>query len=311
MKKLHYLLLSVTTLFNFEAFALVDYSDNDGGSRGNRFDTPYDKVRRTGPRTQGRAAKAGKPLASNINFLLKYDSLDIRSTQKDGKASVMKFEGHIQTQNNIFLDFEYWQAQTDSEEISRDTGYQEGNPEVRLGFNWLKFGEGNEAANIDIYAGGRFKASGSELASTRNDKIFGLQTSKMFAQQFMISFGGEYRILGNPKSEDELKLGNQRSFIAAMVWAATPDIRFAMELTTTKITQGEADEDRAVLDEDISFANVSPKLLLMLHPNYNVELGANFRTRKASSDQDLTRARLLADEGSYGNSIYAGINITL
>jgi hypothetical protein len=302
------LFLSRNTLW-----ALVDYSDNEKKTPGNKSETPYERVRNGEANQLSTQRAGGSNLNKLINLQLKYDSLDVRSNQKSAEASIVSINGHIQTKNSIFVTFKYWQAQSENVEISQDNSFQEGNPEVKLGFNWLRFGEGEEAANIDLYLGGVFRTSESDFASSRNDKLVGIQTSKMFDRQFMLTFGSEYKIMGSPKNADHLKLGDSKKFYAAMVWAATPDIRFALEGSSTKIDQGEKTDgpNVATLDKDISFAQISPKLLLMLSPFYNLELGANFRTKKATADQDLTKARLFGEEGMYGNSIYAGINITL
>jgi hypothetical protein len=196
-------------------------------------------------------------------------------------------------------------ADSDDAPITEQTSSQNGNPEVILGFNWLKFGRSHELATIDLYAGHSFR-SRSDLGSSRNDIITGVETSKRF-HEFFIGLGYEYQMTGTPEDIGEADIGNIQKLMATIGWRATPDIQFIIEGESVKVRASD-DSFRALrLDEELSFASVSPKIGLGLRPYIQLELGARFQTREVSDSSKLFQTRLWSMGGAYGNSIFAGL----
>ena len=145
----------------------------------------------------------------DINF--GYTTIDLKGADTFGKVNLLQAEGHLDTGANIFLDFKYWMADSNSSELTSTSKSQAGNPEIILGFNWLSFGNGGDTTNIDLLMGARLKASNSELGSTRTDKIVGISTVKRF-EQFALGLSYRLNIAGTPDGEKELVIGNFQKF---------------------------------------------------------------------------------------------------
>lgn len=283
------------------AFALVDYSDDD--------EAPATK--KSVKSLKSSPAKKSRGAPSTVEFNTKYDSIKINTNDggTTGGLDIIKSKIFAQTPYNVFFDVSYWQAS--SPDLYATKSSQAGNPEAKIGFNWLKLGNDADAAKVDIYAGYMMKANNSLVGSSRNDQIFGVHTSKRFAD-FAMGFGGEYRKTSNPANSNDLIIGDVTRMHAALGWVATPDIRMSLEADMYKVRAGEGDELR-IMQNDISFSTLTPKLHLGLSQFVELELGTAIRTRKpvVPNNQNLLDAKLSDFAGVYGSSMFAGLNISI
>lgn len=300
MKKFWLALVGMTLVT--QAFALVDYSDDDEAPAAKK------SVKSIG---KSGSAKKSRGAPSTVEFITKYDSVKINTNDggTTGGLDIIKSKIFAQTPYNIFFDVSYWQAS--SPDLYATKSSQAGNPEAKIGFNWLRLGNDADAAKVDIYGGYMMRATNSLVGSSRNDQIFGLHTSKRFAD-FAMGLGGEYRKSGNPTNSTDLIIGNVTRMHAAVGWVATPDIRMSLDADMYTVRAGEGDKFRA-LQEDISFSTLTPKLHLGLSQYVELELGTAIRTRKpvVPNNQNLLDAKLSDFAGVYGSSMFAGLNISM
>lgn len=311
------LLFKISLLFtlSFSSFALVDYTEeeafapkNSGASRvkspppssASRAQTSVTK-----PRVEGRNSGASSGM---FNTGVMYGTQDVELEGVTGKVDTMSFEGHFQTRYNIFMGLEYYQAKSTSGNFGNNgSGFQKGNPEITLGFNWLQFGGAGEQATIDLYGGLSVGQEGSDFATVRDDKILGVTTAKRF-YNFALGLGYEVRLTGG-SGEGELDVGNISRLSASLGWVVSPDIRFLVEGSTYNIGSG-GDSSLNRLGEDTKFSTISPKLQLRLSPMFDLSLGAHFRTRRLR-EATLVGAKLWNLDAAYGNVIFAGLAVNI
>ncbi len=297
-------------LLSFSAFSLVDYSDDTIDNYQPESPKSVQKIiRKPNPnRSRGTSGKSGPGFLSLTPF---YESLDVRSSS-EGDISFSGIDLEIRTQTSIYLKGSYYQASSRSEELTPSGSYQRGNPEVYMGINWLDFSGQNQGARFDLIAGARLGENESAFATSRNDKIIGLETSKSFSQ-FVLGIGVHYTLTGTPENETELALGNITNYKVALGWFATPDIKFSVETNIYEVNENTNEDIDYRLEERLSFSSVSPKVYLGLSPNINLVLGGIFRTRKLNLDKDIDylSARLFGMEGAYGNSVFSSLSFSI
>lgn len=300
MKKVWLALVGITLVS--QAFGLVDYSDDEDTSSVKK------SVKSIG---KGSSAKKSRGAPSVIEFNSKYDSVKVNTNDggTTGGLDIIKTKIFVQTPYSIFFDASYWQAS--SQDLYATKSNQAGNPEAKIGFNWLKLGNDADAAKVDLYGGYAFRATNTLVGSSRNDQIFGVHTSKRFAD-FAIAFGGEYRKSGTPTNSSDLIIGDVTRMHAALGWVATQDIRMSLEADMYTVRAGQGDQLKN-LQNDISFSTLTPKLHLGLSQYVELELGTSIRTRKpvVPNNQNLMDAKLADFTGVYGSSMFAGLNISI
>lgn len=282
------LVVLVFFLMSSQVLALVDYTEN-----------PAENRNVTKPRLPSKSSADTKGLAwkSDLSFSSNYEVSEIESQ----KYGAIILNTHFQTPFNIYFDLSYWNARSSS-------GSQNGNPKAIIGFNWIRFGAPSEEARLDLYGGAKISGN-SDLASSRTDKIFGVETTKRFGS-FGLGIGYDISVVGTPKKSNELAIGNINRITMSGGWIVSNDIEFELEAESFKVASGD-DQLSNRLAKSISFSCLSPKLNLALAPAVNLELGARFRTKKATSEQDLKAAKLFDLHGAYTNSLFAGLNLTL
>lgn len=295
-------------LLSTQAFALVDYSDPvDEPARPKKKNrikinkAPRNSVSSAAPRS----SSGGGGSWGDFSIGTKYSSTSIEVGDRSGKVSGWHFDGHFQTNYGFYLTANHYMASSESADLAESSEMQQGNPKAMIGFNWLRFGGGAEAASVDFLAGASFGQSNSDFASERTDKIFAVETTKKIAT-VLLGLGYEYRITGSGGSS-ELEIGNVQRIYAILGWVATPSIRFSFEGGTHSIGAGEGSY---ALAEKTSFGYVAPTLHLGLSPAVSLDLGAIFRTKRLSNDS-LVDARLYDMKGAYGSSLVAGLSIAL
>jgi len=299
------------------ASALVDYSDERPAFRPKTRKIIKHAPPRPGPaksydsstQSRGRVSSQGRPSGIfDIHLLTNVQT--VQTNQIDGKVTFYDLQGHFQTPYNIFMDFRYWLGKTDQELISGSSANQNGNGTAIIGFNWLKFGAPQDSTMVDLYAGGVFKSSGSELGSSRTDKIFGVETTKDF-YTFMLGLGYEYRVTGVPDSQSEADIGNISKITVAFGWRVSSDIHFGVESAMLNIAQGEGEKEGQFIANKGTYSYLTAKLGLNISPMVQLQLGGNFRTKKLKNSETFIAARLWDMQAAYGNSIFAGLNLSL
>lgn len=294
-----------------QAYALVDYSEEEsfkpqvsGASSVSNAAPTARSVTKPTPKSKGSGMSS-----LGFNLGTSYGTQDVELQGKNGKVDTMGFELQVQTRYNVFLSASYFQAKSSSQDlVTQNTGFQSGNPEVLLGFNWLQFGKKSELATIDLYGGLAFGQTDSEFATERTDKVVGVTTAKRF-HNFALGLGYEYRMTGTG-AEDELRIGNISKLSASLGWVVSRDIRFLVEGSTYSI--GESNDNNAPnrLEEKVNFSTVKPQLQLKLSPLVDLTLGARFRSRRLR-EGTLVGARLWNLDGAYGNGVFTGLSISI
>lgn len=300
-----YLLPFLFIIFN--SYSLVDYTSSSINQFQPEGNTNIQKVVRK-PKPKTRRITSGRKWLSLTPY---YESLNVKTAQ-EGQINFTGLQLALDTGYGITLKNKYYQASSSAEEISETSSSQAGNFEFLVGFNWLSIGQRDSGANFDVVAGGRLKNNGSDFASSRNDKIIGLETSKSI-DRFVLGLGALYTLTGDPSESSEMAIGNITTFTSALGWFATPDIRFSLEGKVYKISAESNESLDNRLSEEIRFSSVSPKLYLSLSPNIQMIMGATFQTRQLSR-QDKTRyldAKLFALNGAYGNTLFSSLSFSL
>ncbi|OUR97801.1 hypothetical protein A9Q84_06265 [Halobacteriovorax marinus] len=304
------ILASLFTLsISFQCFALVDYSEVEDvkSSRRAAPNRNQPAIIRKAPAQKASSNNSGG--GGNFELSTLYEQQQVSAQTDDGDLSKVSFVGHFQTDYNLYLDVSYWMANAtlNSSETSGD--YEQGRPKVILGFNWLRFGKAQEMSTVDLFAGGVWKGSDS-VASTRTDKIIGIETSKRF-YIFALALGYEYHLTGTPESESETAIGNIGILKTSLGWMVSGDISFVLEAGMVKI-DSDSNLDRANrLTESTQFSYLRPSALLGLSRSVSLEIGGVFRTRRARDVDTLLGAKLWNVPGAYGNSLFAGIRLSI
>lgn len=293
-----------------QSFALVDYTEEEAfvpqssgaASVANKAPAPRSVTK---PK---RGASSGGP-SLGISMGASYGTQDVELEGTTGKVDMMGFDAQFQTRYNVFMSVSYYQAKSsDASLVSEDTGFQAGNPEVILGFNWLQFGKKADLATVDLFGGLSFGQKDSDFATERTDKIVGISTAKRF-HTLAVGLGYEYRMTGTG-ADDEMRIGNISKLSASLGWVVSRDIRFLVEGSTFKVGKGNDEFAASNLDEDISFSSVKPQLQLKIGPMIDLTLGAQFRTRRLKQGT-LTSARLWGLDAAYGNSVFSGLSFNI
>lgn len=307
MKK-NLLLFFTLFLISKYSFALVDYTE----SSPEPAPAPTKIKRIAPPSSTNSSVASGSGMITRsgpsgvFELSANYGMIDAQVGDQSGKVNVTSFQGHFETSYNIWLDAAWSMGSFDSSSTIGEGSSQKGNPQVILGVNWLEFGGGADRASMDFIGGANIGQKNSGFATSRTDKIVGVETAKRFGT-FVFGLGYRVWLTGSPSQETELNIGNIQRLNASLGWMVSPDIRFAVEAATVSIGAGDGDN---ALSEKISFGTVSPSLQLTISPMVSLDLGAVFRSKRLK-DENLLNARLWNLPGSYGNKIYAGLNFSL
>lgn len=304
-------ILSIIALcFTQYSYALVDYSETEGyksssSTRKTKRSTAPRITQKAPPKT--RAASSGGP--TMLEFSTSFEQQKVSGHDVDGNVNKVSFSGHIQTQYNLYLDFSYWAASNKLNTMEEASNYEQGRPEFILGFNWLRFGAAQEMATVDIYGGATFKGK-DDIASTRTDKIVGIETSKRF-YDFAVAIGYEYVLSGSTTDPLELSIGNISTLKTSLAWVVSGDINFVLEGGMVSVGDDSASDNTYKLLDEAKFSYVKPSLNLGLSRSINFEMGGVFRTRRAKDVDTLVDAKLWNVPGAYGNSLFAGLNFSI
>jgi len=296
-------------LFSLNLWALVDYTEQEYEKAPQLQTTAGNNkpVSVSSASLSTRQSSGGLISAFSLGNSIESQKVNINEQTK----KVDKYHSNlfIQSGYNVFLNASFWMAKTDSEMISSNQKTQNGNPTFKLGFNWLRFGNQTELATVDLFGGMMLKGN-SDFASSRNDQLLGIETTKRF-HQMAFGLGYEYRITGDPSNPGESVVGNISRFQAALGWKVSSDINLSLEANYIKVQGNNASLGQTILSKGFNYGYVTPKISLALSHMVGIDLGGNFKTKKVLIDESVLKARLWEMQGLYGNSIFAGLNILL
>ncbi len=299
------------------AFALVEYDDEYTGDSVSSKQSSLRKTNTSFKKTKNLGKSSS--FAKNSELQVGYESVGLDLNSKESTTATLadihkyNFGLHLDTAYDIYLDASFWTAKSGSDELLDTQKSQKGNAHYKIGFNWFK-STGENPVQADIYLAYVQGAKNSQFASSRNDQIIGLETSKRI-HKVALGLGAEYRRVGNPKEEEEYAVGNISKFAAGFAWLVSNDIRFTFEAAAYKISESD-DRFRANKWEDeISFSVFSPALHLQLFRSLEMKLGAHVRTNKPQFENEseinsFLNAKLLDLPGVYGNSVYSSLNLS-
>jgi hypothetical protein len=323
MKLITISVMAIIALSVSPLFALVDYSEGSQfqpkskkPSSGSRMRKRSRATTKSVSSTRTKSSSRSKPRDMGVfRLAMGMESIGIRQSQDNSKVALYRTEGHFQTLYNIYFDTSYWYASSSSEEFAALEGSKSGNPTVKLGLNWLQMGGTTDLAMVNLYGGAMIAQKNAIFASSRTDKIAGIETSKRF-HSFVFGLGYELRMTGAPKGEDEMDLGNVHGVKAALGWTVSSDIRFLLEADRYRILpktydKGEKNVHPLALDRELVFSHVTAKLFLGIGPFVELAMGARFRTSSPEEDDVPLSARLWDIPSGYGNSIFSSLNISI
>lgn len=301
---------------SLSSYALVEYDDNSGG--GVRVKLKEKLQQRMSVPKGNSNIKINKIPRNNgpqltqkmFNVGLAYENLNVKQEGMEGSVGLVRMGGQFQMPINIFLDFSYYGGKTESKELSKENSFQKGNAKFIVGFNWLKVGNFEDQMRIDIYGGFSAAEKRSALGSSRNDKVFGLRTSKNF-YTVMLGLIGEINLTGSPDNKEETSIGNITKLGGAVGWVVSNDIRFEAEYNNYFIKSSDDDDSPNNLANDVSFGVVSPRILLRFFGGVDFSLGTHFQTKKKLDTRPLLKAKLYDIPGVYGNSVSLGLNFSM
>ncbi len=296
---------------SYSAFSLVDYTEGSSSELLQISGQSSTKINKPSPNTRSRSKSSGNTSGYGLKLSPYYKSVKVKS-DKEGTVDFTGIKLDLHTPYNIFLRSNYARGASRSVLLAKSSSSQDGNAEAYLGFNWFTIGQGKGAAKVDILFGGRFKKDGTDFATSRNDRIVSVETTKSI-EQFTLGFGADYTLTGTPEDEMEMAIGNVFAYKMAFGWVISQDIRFAVEGNIYNIAENENEDLDNKLDQSVSFSSISPGIFLDIAPNVSVQFGGSFRVRRLNTDLDIsyTDARLYMFEGAYGNSIFSYLTVSI
>lgn len=307
----HLLAISAATLsllFSFNAEALVDYTESAAPEISVPKAAAAPKSSAPAVSSSANVKQNSAPSSGMFEIALSYEAVNVKEGERHGDAALARVDTHFQTPFSLFVDLSFWRLNTVSEGVDFQERADNGNPVFKLGFNWLQFGKGHDAATVDLYGAYSFKGSNG-VAASRDDKMVGVETAKRF-YDFALALGFEYQLTGSPSDQGELEIGNVQRILASVGWMVSHDIQFIVEGGNVKVKES-SEVGPNKLAESFSYSYVSPAARLGISPLVNLELGAVFRTQKPEVSQDLVSARMWGYKGIYGNSLYAALRVDI
>lgn len=299
MKSLFILFLSLNT------FALVDYTDDVSPSA--------PAIKRAAPVSARKVTRRKAPRRSsgpsNIELKTSFASHEYKTETEDRKVESITLDGHLQTDYNIYLDFAFPIYTGKLSKEQTETSYQKGNPELIVGLNWLEIGGGQDALTFDVYGGLRFGQK-SDFASERTDKIVGVETAKRFFD-FALNLGYEMHFTGSSKNNDEQDIGNIGHLKAQLGWLVSQDIRFIVNAGNVGISDSNDEGRTNRLEKKIKYSYIQPEMVLTMGPGVYLNMKALFQSRRPKREEVSNQSKLWSLPGVYGNSLAAGLNISI
>src|SRR5690606_22536832 len=217
------LLFFVLFLISRYSFALVDYTEVESTTTRpiKKLPPPSQSVSASAPSASVRQNSAPSGM---FELSANYGVIDAEVGEQSGKLNVTTFKAHFETNYNIWLDAQWSMASFDAFNSIATGSSQKGNPQILLGINWMEFGGGGDRGAIDFIGGVNLSQNNSAFATSRTDKVVGVETSKRFGQ-FALGLGYHLWLTGNAKNQEqeEVAIGNIQRLSATMGWMVSPD----------------------------------------------------------------------------------------
>lgn len=318
LSKVRLVLLSfsffISGVITSPALALVDYSEPVPvpEKRANPKTNNSSESPKSAAATSGSEVGSGPSFSFTQAFSDLFGNLKFASTVGVGtkveelpdlaKYNKYSFDVRIESNFHFFFQGKYWIGEG---KRFRDNNYndqsQRGNPELLLGFNFLKIGSSADLATMDLWAGMELPSS-SLLAHSRKDQIFGVELSKRFR---VMGFGltYEYRKAGTPKRLTELQPGNSQMTKVTLGWIMTSDIQFHTDYAYYAIAEN---KNANGIFEKLAFSKLTPKFVLSLYPAMDLTLGGEFMVKRVEVNkfQQLLDAKYFKSF-PYGTSLFS------
>lgn len=297
---------SLLILLSNIAHALVDYTDTE------EFSAPSRKVQKRAPRITKRSAPRRRSSSGGkkyFEFASVFSNAKYVAAEREGKVDRVDLNMRINTDYKFFVDLSYPMYSGKISDDQTDTSFQAGNPKMLIGLNWFQFGSSADALAIDFLGGVSFKGK-SEFAAKRTDKHVGISTSKRI-QQVGLTLGYNYTFTGSPDEVDASDIGNIQSLYAEIGVIVSSDILFM--LRAENFTIGASDDDgRALrLENDIKYSVIKPQMKLRMSQAVDLVMEASFRMRRPKSEELSTSLGVWDLNSAYGNTLGAGLNISI
>ncbi len=282
-------------------FGLVDYSDSSSFNISQKSNSK---------KSGGSSTKVKSGARSKVfNIYTTYETLKIKNESSTSKVNIINLVARLDTIYSVFLESSYHLYSTNNDSITSSSKYQNGNLKALVGFNWLNLGPKFRETMLDLYAGSIIGNTNSDYSTSRNDSFVGVETRKNFFR-VVVGLGYEARFVGSAKNNSEMKIGNIFKSSAFLGWAVSNDIKIQIEGVNVKIQQSDNSISPA-LNQDISFNYLSPRLFLGIISNCDLTIGATYGFGGQIDPGILSQARLWDLNYGMGNSVYAGINVSM
>lgn len=278
------------------AYAIVDYSET--------VPVPQSETRvREAQKAIRKEAPTRNSSGRGFGFSL-LSSFHNQSMPGEGKFNKTSVELNIETPVNVWFNGSFWQGSGSGFSNQELNKSHKGNPEVKMGFNFLQVGTREDLATMDIYGGAEL-SSQSKLASSRTDQIYGLDISKRFVD-LALGLGYELRTTGKVKNTEDYDLGNIQRIKATFGWMVSPDIQFQTDFITTSVGVGEGTN---ALPSKMQYSTLAPRLNLKLASVVNFTMGADFLIQRPKSEINALALKI----NSYaptGTTLVAGLGLS-
>lgn len=283
----------VSNIFSNITHALVDYTEPVAVPKTESRIAEPNKARKE---TSARGTNSGFDLSLMTSF-------QNQNMNGDGKFNKSSIELNIETPVNFWLNASYWQGSGSGFSNTDWNKKHSGNPEFKLGFNFLQVGTREDLATMDIYAGSELSSS-SQLASSRTDQIYGLDLSKRFLD-LALGLGFELRTTGKAKNLQDYDLGNIQRIKATFGWMVSNDIQFQTDFITTSVGVGEGEN---ALSSKVQYSTLAPRLNLKLASFVNFTMGADFLVSRPNKEIDPIKLKI-NNYSPNGTMLVAGLGL--
>lgn len=299
--------LAVISFFSltFNSHALVDYSG--GSSSTNQYDptttSPAPVVRQSRAKAPSTASSGFDWgfLPQAVDFSLGYTSAKAFYTDENINMVNMKLKGSFA--HGIFLELGVNGAQ--SLETSE---YEQGNSNVKLGFNWLDIGNDYNKLIFDLFVGTSFSGK-NEFSTKRSDRFVGVTSEKRFGAA-ALGLTYERTFTEGLVDDEEMSIGDISHWYADFGVMVSSEIQFLVTYGEVKV--GASDFLSAnYLSSDLKYSYIKPQMFLKMANAVRLNLGAVFQASRPDTSLMNSSLKVWGLPAAYGNTLFAGLNIAI
>jgi hypothetical protein len=186
--------------------------------------------------------------------------------------------------------------------------FQLGNVSLFVGVDWLKIGEQDYFTILNIYSGTILPEKKSLLASSRQDYVIGVKTTKKI-HQMVLFIQGERRFSTKSKKEEEWDVGGASIFSLGVGGIISNDIRVSSGINYGKIESKKRSEK--TIDQPLEYLSSLTELGLGVKKNVDLVLGMNILIKKPQSEQqdDLRNVNFMNYPGVMGDMLVLRLSL--